>query len=328
MGQTLTRRLRVIGQVMPQELAVLVVGHVARVTAELDAAPGVIGRREQQVLVRCDVPVPRGGQLEAAAAAGADAREQEAGLALIIERERQPRQVEDGQVLERHGGIAGDAYVLAVVEGERAGADLPGFLGGRAGAECHILKAQDATGGEIHDLREAVRLPLQQLELRIPEAGAAAGRIAGVIARDMDQRILVIHLALHLHAIVGGLVFGVLGFHDAIALAHGDVAGQGAVAIHSVDDRVAEQIDGAARGETRLVDRRDLLPRPRARCRAGKGRIRLGPGRHPAAHQDARHPRVQVPPLGKSASWELVGVRHGVAHYNEDLCLTPTSVSI
>ncbi len=80
-GQTFSARLGIVGKEVPEQLARLIVGQVARIAPDVDAAAGVVNGREQQILVRGDVPVPGRGQLQAAAAVGADAGKEEAGLA-------------------------------------------------------------------------------------------------------------------------------------------------------------------------------------------------------------------------------------------------------
>ena len=174
-------------------------------------------------------------------------------------------------------------------------------------------------------LRGAMGVALQQFELRIIEARAAGGRVAAVAAGEMDQRILVVHLARDPHDIVG--TFDTPRRPTSRAAVPGSrrhgrcrcrllsVQTQDCLAVACRSDRT-----GRRAAKLRLVDRLGLLPGHGARRRAGKRRVRRMRRASPERTESA------PPKATQRESGELVRVRHGAAHYNEDLCLTPTSV--
>ena len=75
----------------------------------LDATLGHQARREGQVVVRCDIPVDRCAQLEAAAIGVADLRNQEPGFPPIVQRKSEIGQVQKRYALELDHGLLGGA---------------------------------------------------------------------------------------------------------------------------------------------------------------------------------------------------------------------------
>ena len=115
----------VVGQELALELAREFRLEVAHLGPQLLAALGEDLGRGRRVHVLGDVPVVLQRSLEAALAGSAEGRREKAALALVVERERDVRRVQDRHPEEEDGGVVGIADVARAVDVELAHADEP-----------------------------------------------------------------------------------------------------------------------------------------------------------------------------------------------------------
>ena len=122
-------RLPVVGQHLRVGLAaVLPAGaaeQVAELSAELQAALAHDARRDRRVVVGREVEVVRQREFDAARARRSRGRHQEAALALVRQRELEPRRVEDRRAEEAHRRVAGGADHALRVEVELRRLQVP-----------------------------------------------------------------------------------------------------------------------------------------------------------------------------------------------------------
>ena len=168
---------------------------VAELAAQLGAALAHRARDEGRVHVRCDVPVIGDRGLEAAIGVGAQRRRKEAGLALVVEREREPGRIEDGHVLEVNRGILALADLAVVVELELAGAGIPAVVAGHAGGVGGVAQADLVFALEVDPVRFTARfsgalLALERVDLAlagldVEDARRGEARAEPLVARHL-----------------------------------------------------------------------------------------------------------------------------------------------
>ena len=267
--------LPVVGQVVPVELAALVLGHLAEVAAEVDARLAVEDRLEGEVGVRCDVPVVGDRQLHAIGGGVADARKQEAALALVGERKAQPRQVHERHSHEVDARVAAAADLVLGVERNIAGLDVPTIIVQRAGSEHHALEVDLPGGRERQLLGGTARRALAQGELRVAKLRSGGGGVTAGATRDAHQRVLELDASVAAHRAAPGVVLDVVGADSPIALGRLDVALEGGVAIDTECRLIGCDVDraetrGAAAGRSGAVSGRPGRVSGRSGGRAGR----------------------------------------------------------
>ena len=107
-------------------------------------------RRDGRVTVGRDIPVKRYAQIEAGLIAVADGGREQAGLALVVEREIDVRQVDERYAFEAHDDVACHADRFALIECDVAGAQLPINLAWVAGGVGRTTELSDV-GVLAHD---------------------------------------------------------------------------------------------------------------------------------------------------------------------------------
>jgi hypothetical protein len=123
----------VVRQQLDMRHAAVVVVQITEVGVDLQAALGHQTGRDRHVHVGRDVPVIGQGEFDARFGAGAEGRRQEAGFALVVERETEPRRIEQGDVLEHHAGIPSFAHFAIEIEIEIGHLGVPVGIVRRAG---------------------------------------------------------------------------------------------------------------------------------------------------------------------------------------------------
>ena len=213
------------------------------------------------VAIGRDVPVVGNRRLEAAAAVEAEARRQEAGAALVVERKAQHRRGEDRHAVEAQHRVAGDAGAGLVV-----GLDAPGLQDPR---RVGVVGTAARVGGVDRDRP----LLVEELDQRRLAAGVGAfeaiGRAAKEALEALDPKLQLgpeEDVALAADDDVAGGAREILGL----------VVGQPVGADH---DRAAAELDvadglgvevGPAAHLARLQDDRQLLAGVAARRRRAR----------------------------------------------------------
>src|SRR6202790_5274367 len=152
----------------------------AVLNTHVEAAVGVIRGREGGILIWSNVPVPRRGEHEPAAARSADFREQEPALARVVQRKRDPGQVRNRDATHIHDRAAADALAGGSVQAQFARTDLPGGALLRAAGVDDVAQRDDVARRHRYLIGAAVAGLLQQLELRVVEQRAVIAVAAGV----------------------------------------------------------------------------------------------------------------------------------------------------
>lgn len=122
----------VVGQLFGVDAAVVIGFQIAEFAGQHIAVLVVEVRRDGGVEVGGDVPVVRHRQL-GARRAGLEGGRQQARLAVAVQREVQPRRVQDGHAVELHPGVVRHAYAAGVVEVGAGGPQIPGVVSRIAG---------------------------------------------------------------------------------------------------------------------------------------------------------------------------------------------------
>ena len=126
----------------------------------------------------------------------AEAREQQAALALVAKRKRDVRRVEDRHVLESHDDLVRHALLGLGVELERGGLNQPILIAGRTGRVAHPRKLRLAVGLHRDVLGEAAAVAVEDLEISLVEFGAAERIVDAGVALDAELRVLEVDRAL------------------------------------------------------------------------------------------------------------------------------------
>ncbi len=140
---------------------------VAELRADLQTALGHQARRDRGVVVRREIEVIRRGRLEAAHARRAERRGQEAGLALVRQRELQPRRIHDRDVEEMHGHAVRRANLAQVVDLELVAAQVPVGVRRDARRVARVARLVLVGPGEADLGRVAARVGLLDEEARL-----------------------------------------------------------------------------------------------------------------------------------------------------------------
>ena len=146
----------VVGQVVHLERAAGAPRQEAVLARQHETALAEPARRDRGVLVGRDVPVPGNADLQAGVAVVPEAGVEETALAPVVQRKREPRRVEDRDVLEAQQGAARVAHALIVLQLEFAGLQLP--VGGlaRAGRVIDAVQDRGVAADQFGQLRAAV----------------------------------------------------------------------------------------------------------------------------------------------------------------------------
>ena len=192
-------------------------GEVAIAPAEIDAASSVEHRIEGEIVVGGKIEVVGHSEFDTAARTEPDTREEESALALVADRERDPRQVEDRHAHELDRGIAAGAIASGHVEIDAAGAYPPVRVRGGAGAEPDLLQPDVAVCIDLEALRRPAGGSLGQLEGRVLECGAPGGIVATAAAGDLEGRVGVSDGAIDLEEVLRRIVGDVLCGQRAVA---------------------------------------------------------------------------------------------------------------
>ncbi len=198
---------------------------------------------ESQVGVRSDVPVVRNRDRSAAAGVVTDRGVQEAALAFVAQRKRQPRQIEDWHSLEfnRCGARFSDSCTR--VEGDALRFDLPRLFCLGASRETHAFQIEYALRTQLHGVRCATRGSLLKLKGGRAEVGAESRRVVAAVAGELYEGVLVFERAVGLDRVVFGVVSNLVAVDLPIALLHGDVPLQGQVARNGALEAVGVHVD-------------------------------------------------------------------------------------
>src|SRR4029077_7521021 len=129
---------------------------------------------------------------------------------------------------------------------DAVGLDLPGVVIRRTGGERDSLETHQARGRDRHVRRRAARAALMQVEMRGPEFGPAGRGVTAAVACDVQQRVVVVNMAVGLDRLILGVVLHLVGANFALALAHLHVAAQLRRAVHAERCRIARHVDVAA----------------------------------------------------------------------------------
>ena len=173
---------------------------VAELGFQLLAALGHVSRREREVALRRDVPVERRRHFKAAARIVRIIGREEAGLALVVERERAVGHRQDGGVEELEPAAAHRPARRVVVDLHLGGLEAPVFLARLAGGEGALRHAEAALAEEFQALAVAAhgRILAVHDEIRLLEH---AGVVAGVVAQARPEE--AVDAAQQAHAAVG-----------------------------------------------------------------------------------------------------------------------------
>ncbi len=260
----------IVRQVVPAQLAVLVLRHPTQIAADIHAPARVDVRLEGEVGVGRYVPVERDGELGAAARALPQARKQKAALALVAQRKGHPGEVHDRHVAQVDARVVTGTHACAGVERDVGCAQLPGLIGCRARSEPHTLEVDDALGCELHRVGRTACRALSQLELGILELGSTLGRVVAAAAGDVNQRVDVIDVTLGLDGAGLAVVVELVRLDRAITLSDDDV---------TLEDRVAVEVEGesvAVGVDSLFLEVAAFGPRACRRGYPGSGRRRSG----------------------------------------------------
>ena len=159
----------IVGHDLADQLARRGLEEIAPLARDLDAAPRHDARRQRQVVVRRKVEVIRRGELEAADLRGADGRREEARLALVRERELEPRRVHHWHAEKVHARIVSRADLAQLVDLDLVGAQVPVVVGRNAGRVLRLASLVEIGTGEANLRSLAVRLVLRNVEARLVE---------------------------------------------------------------------------------------------------------------------------------------------------------------
>ena len=285
--------LAVVGQDLHVGLAAVLPGlaaeQVAELGAELQPALAHHARRHRQVVVRREVEVVGQRELEPARARRARGRHEEAALALVVEREVDPRRVEDRRAEEAHGRVARGADLPVGVEIELAGLEVPVLARRDAGRVAPVGDVVAVGTGE-HDLRRvAARAGVADLELRLDEDAG----LRRAVEHDLGADDPVVALAQHDVAgradlVAHEVVEDLLGQHGFAACAQLDAAFRAHLLLADALEPVGAQEHDAALGFLLAADAR---PR-RRRGRAAPAGPALRRGRAGNEHRALRRRRA------------------------------------
>ncbi len=254
-------RVFVITHVLAVELALALAPQVAHAAAELGAALAHVARDQGGVIVRRQVQVERGAQVEAGVVGLAEDRRQEAGVALAIDGELEVRQPQDRQVLEPQRGIVGVAHALVLVQLDTAGLEQPGLGVRRAGGIADAAEMGPARARHLDAVRLAARGQRDQGVAGLVEHALFADQVVvQALAFDDQGRIAEQRLRIRPQVLVGGVVVHLLGRELAPVLADQHRAGQARDAFLRGIDVVGVEhqarVGGDGRQLARIVDLR------------------------------------------------------------------------
>jgi hypothetical protein len=108
-------------------------------------------------------------------------RRDEAGFALLVQRERQVGRVEDRNAEELDGRVAGDAEVARLVNFQLASTQVPVLLAGAAGGVLCALRAVTPRALEEYSLRLAAPIPVAELLPLAGGLGILVQRVGGFV---------------------------------------------------------------------------------------------------------------------------------------------------
>ncbi len=160
---------------------------VAPLGGDQGAALGHVARRDLGVVVRREVQVQRHAHVEAGGVGVAERGEQDAGAAAVVDRELEPRQVQDRHVAEAQARVLGAAEALLAVELDVAGLEEPRLRAGRAGRVVHVRHVHRAVLGEAHGLGRAARGAADQRELGAVKRAGLGGEVELGAAAAHDE---------------------------------------------------------------------------------------------------------------------------------------------
>jgi hypothetical protein len=200
----------------------------------------------------------------------AEAREQEAALAVVAHGKRDVGSVENRHVLEPHDDVAADSLLGLGVDVERRGLQHPVFVAHGAGGIANVGQIHLAFRQHVDRLREAAPIAVQDLEIRLVEIRRAVDVVAAGCTAHAQFRILEIHAALDGHAAGLGVVGDRVRGDAARILLHPHAAVQDGVAIGVEFGVVAVDVYPVIVRSDAGVDRRVVLRRRRAHV-AGAG---------------------------------------------------------
>ena len=186
----------IVRHVLHVELAAGAREQIAEFTAQHRAARGVDARVQGGVVIRRQVQVVRRAELEAAAAALAEDRVQEAALALVVHRKGDVRQVQERHLAHAHGGVARHAHAGGLVDRDRFGAEFPHVVAHVAGGIGGAGIAGALGVEHLALLGDAVAACVQHLIAHVMgDAVAGVGVALHVAGRQQLAGFLVAHVA-------------------------------------------------------------------------------------------------------------------------------------
>ena len=209
------------------ELAFAGLGQVAELAFHQQAALGHVARVQRGIVVRRQVEVVRGDQREAAVAAGAERRWQEAGLATVVDREVDVRCIEHREILDPQGDVGRGAETGGRVQRDVVALELPGVAVRLTGGVGTVFQPDDGVFGAlgiqgvtadvrlVHHVFGVVDLGFARVELNI-----------GVIANHQRAVVANLHVAFEFTTVFSLVQVGFIGLDLHAALAHHHVTGE------------------------------------------------------------------------------------------------------
>ena len=240
----------------------LVLADVARVGAELHAAPLYVFRIQGQVAVGGDVDVVRHRQLDPVLRRETGGRRQPAGAARARQRKRDRRRAQDRHILEIHHGLAAGADVAPGIQVQRARLQVPIRIRPLARAVGAVDDNRLFLVDEVDALGLALAVALFDLIGRVQHEALAGlhvqlEHVAGIEVAEAPQA----HIAVGVDLILDLLVARRVGRQAGLVAHHLGVAFQRDFTLRATGDDL-----GAHRGRGVLV--------------LDVGALALGVGRH------------------------------------------------
>ena len=194
----------------------------------------------------------------------AEAREQQAALAVLAQGKRNIGSVENRHVLEAHGYVARDSLLDVGVEADRGCLQHPVLVADRAAGVAHLGQGDLAVREHIELLRVTAAVAIHQLKVRLVEIRGAVDVVTARVAAHAQFRVLEINASLDGDAASLFVVSDRVRSHAARVLPHFDAAVQNGIAVGVEQGIVAFDVDPVIVGGN-VGSERDLILR---RCGA------------------------------------------------------------
>ena len=218
--------LLVVGQILDVDLSPALPGEVAEFRVDAEAPGRHVPTGDRRIVIRRDVPVPGQRDLRSGLAAAAYGRKQQAGLALVPDREGDPRRVEDRHAEEVQPDVATGADARLLVQPDLARPQPPVLVPARAGRVAHAAEHDLGLIAQAHRFGSTAHGAVQKLELRALECAAALAVERAALATHVQHRIEVLDVAPQRGTAVLGTDLGLVRREQALSDANSNVAAQ------------------------------------------------------------------------------------------------------